>query len=42
MSFNPEKMINKTVSSMPPSGIRRFFRRCGRDGGLHIFRSWRA
>lgn len=25
MSFNPEKMINKTVSSMPPSGIRRFF-----------------
>lgn len=25
MSFNPESMINKSVSSMPPSGIRRFF-----------------
>ncbi len=25
MSFNPESMINKTVSAMPPSGIRRFF-----------------
>lgn len=25
MSFEPEKLINKTVSSMPPSGIRKFF-----------------
>ena len=25
MSFNPESMINSTVSSMPPSGIRKFF-----------------
>lgn len=25
MSFNPESMINRTVSNMPPSGIRRFF-----------------
>lgn len=25
MSFNPEVMINKVVSSMPPSGIRKFF-----------------
>ncbi len=25
MSFNPDKFINKTVSAIPPSGIRKFF-----------------
>lgn len=25
MSFNPEKFLNSTVTSIPPSGIRRFF-----------------
>ncbi len=25
MSFNPDKFINSTVSSIPPSGIRKFF-----------------
>ena len=25
MSFDPQKYVNKTVSEIPPSGIRRFF-----------------